>query len=375
MKKNLYRLCLILGFSMHFTQLSAMESLVVGCDGASGQLQYYFQKIMGPADCSPHHHMLHIDLRPTASARCPHQRYQQADAKSWNPGSVVLQEVFMELFPSMYVTSAEGLQLMFFRDNPRQFEQTFKKTVAELRAAHNTLKTMLGDQAPSLEEMIEEARQRMSQEPVIDKTLMPDTIKNLACYMSENAVLAIEHLPYIDIRPLTLYPSMAVRINERNPFHLYVSPIFMDLLKVCLADEADKEAVWTGVRERLQQEGITEAQRENLIAEVNTSEALCKSAIANVQALLTEEPFMDILNTDIAVLSQDFPQQKVCFTNSLSAVIAVEFYMLQNQQTSDSGIQKFLADSGFKDIRMERVAENQYNHRKNSWMIFAKRNA
>jgi hypothetical protein len=165
MKKNLYRLCLILGFSMHFTQLSAMESLVVGCDGASGQLQYYFQKIMGPADCSPHHHMLHIDLRPTASARCPHQRYQQADAKSWNPGSVVLQEVFMELFPSRGVRSEGDLRRYIYQNNAEEFEKDFKDQV-------NKLSNVLGTNPALLREMTEKMKEDMLQSPEIDRTLM-----------------------------------------------------------------------------------------------------------------------------------------------------------------------------------------------------------
>ncbi|MBY0281293.1 MAG: hypothetical protein K2W94_03950 [Alphaproteobacteria bacterium] len=379
MKKKLPQLYLIFGFLMHLTQVLAMEetdiSVVVGCDGSPGQLQRYFQEIMGNGNCTIHDHMLHVDLRPTGTAKCACEKYQLADAKSWNPGGVVLQDVYMELFPSRGVRNEADLRRWVYQNDPREFERDFEEVQEKLPAEYAILKQILGSQAPSLKEMIETAKKEMLQPPETDRTLMPDTVKNLVRYMKEGATLAIEHIPYVDIRPLSVSQLMAMQFAERNPFHLYVSPLFMDLLQVCLAgDEISKEAVWIGVRERLQQQGIVETQIADLLAEANANETLCRRAILNIQALLPEEPFMEILQAELFALSEGFPNQKGPFVSSLSSVIAVELYMLQNQEAPALGIQKFLKDNGFRDVRMERVAENPYNQRKNSWMIFAKKN-
>ena len=70
---------LLFVFLIKFSCLFAAEdsglSVVIGCDGKSGQVQRYCQIILGEADCCPHHSMLHVDLRPRDSAKCPPENY------------------------------------------------------------------------------------------------------------------------------------------------------------------------------------------------------------------------------------------------------------------------------------------------------------
>ncbi len=225
-------------------------SVVIGCDGTPGQLQPYFQRIMGPGDCTPHHDWLHVDLRHTHLVQCPHENYVQADAKTWKPlASRQISRVFMELFPSQYVRTSEDLD----------------------RLANRMQAPMAGKE---FEEMLR----------------------------------------------LRGFPQ----------------------------------------------------------EEAKAAQVLCPTAISNIKRLMlenrmSEEDFTTRLYEEISALSDDPPSYNDDFKLTLASVIAVELYMLQNQAHSDSGIQKFLRENGFKDIRVERVAENPYNGRKNSWMITATR--
>jgi hypothetical protein len=364
---------ILIKFSCLFAAEDSGLSVVIGCDGKSGQVQHYYQTIMGEADCCPHHHMLHVDLRPRDSAKCPPENYMQADAKSWKP-EAPLRHVYMELFPSKYVSNQEDLRRMLYQVDPGQLEIAFAQTAASITSKYPAMKAQLGNLAPSLERILEDTREFMSQKPVIDQTLMPDTIKNLAQYMRENGLLEIEHIPYTDIRPLKISPSVATYLSERNPFHLNVSPVFIELLQSSL-NPVKGSTIWEETRCKLREKEI---QIDGLIAEAVANESFCEAAITNIRGLLgekgfTAEFFTAQLEEDIRMLSVDFNEQY--FTNSLASVIAVEMYMLQNQADPSSGIQKFLRDNGFTDVTMNRIAVNTFNGRQNPWIISAKREA
>ncbi len=371
---------LLFVFLIKFSCLFAAEdsglSVVIGCDGKSGQVQRYCQIILGEADCCPHHSMLHVDLRPRDSAKCPPENYIQADAKSWKPNGR-LKSVYMELFPSKYVRNEADSRRMLYQVSPAEFEEDFAQTAASITSAYTVMKSQLGNHAPSLESMLEDTRKFMSQKPAIDQTLMPDTIKNLAQFMQENGLLEIEHIPYVDIRPLKIASLVVERLREKNPFHLDVLPVFIELLQSSL-DPAKRSTIWEETRQKLKEKEIQEAQIGALIAEAAANEDFCEMAITNVRRLLVEKGFTAELFTaqledDIRVLSVDFSDQY--FTNSLASVIAVEMYMLQNQADPNSGIQKFLRDNGFTDVTINRIAVNTFNGRQNPWIISARRDA
>ena len=283
----------------------------------------------------------------------------------------------MELFPSKYVRNEADSRRMLYQVSPAEFEEDFAQTAASITSAYTVMKSQLGNHAPSLESMLEDTRKFMSQKPAIDQTLMPDTIKNLAQFMQENGLLEIEHIPYVDIRPLKIASLVVERLREKNPFHLDVLPVFIELLQSSL-DPAKRSTIWEETRQKLKEKEIQEAQIGALIAEAAANEDFCEMAITNVRRLLVEKGFTAELFTaqledDIRVLSVDFSDQY--FTNSLASVIAVEMYMLQNQADPNSGIQKFLRDNGFTDVTINRIAVNTFNGRQNPWIISARRDA
>lgn len=265
---------------------------------------------------------------------------------------------FMELFPSEGVRTVIDLQRIAAAMDPRIKES----------AVSEVSKKLASYPAKMREELIAKMVEDMDTPPTIDFLLMMRSIKNLAGQMQLGGTLSIEHLPLISKKQEAII---------KNPFSLYVYPLFSDLLKAAMS--TDSEQVWSEAAERLSSQRVSSEEIEKLITEGKEKQVLCQQAIASVQEAmatstgeicLDSEAYFAQLNEEISIFGEDFFDKLAQFQLSLSAVVAIELERLEQSQP-DSSINKFLQKHGFANIQHERVLINSFNGRRNSWMITA----
>lgn len=309
----------------------AMESqkddlyLVVGNSRKEGKVNIWWKRIMGNETDFTHRSTFEgkattLDLEPCALTELPHI---QADAKTYNPGSPCIRAVFMELIPSIGV-------------------DTFGFVKEECRDAEGELTKL---------------------------RLMPDIIRNLSLYMPSGATLEIEHLPHFTLLDSNFYAKFISYLRRKNPFHAFLSPVFMENLKVrdYLGAE-QKIAYWSKVREQKLILGWSLEDANTIISEAARSHPILLEALSRVQQLLgiNSESFNSRINADIKLYEKSPQKYFGMFHNALSSVVAQEFCLLSQQ----GAIKEFLEKKGFTNTLIQHQ-DNRYNGRKNVWMISA----
>lgn len=305
--------------------------LVVGSTRKESYVNPFAKKIFGDTVDFTHQNTFNgkattLDICPSAILDVPHI---QADALSYKPGpNAVIRAIFTELFPSIYLTS-----------------QQVSRTKNEKRDPKEVWSEMM---------------------------LMPETIRNLAQYMTEGATLEIEHLPFTSFYEMGYYVQAVSTLRKYNPFHGFLSPFFMENLEARnhLGIDA-KVAFWKTILDAKKSfmPWNDEAAGSGVDEAIKSHPKLLQ-AIQNIAILLPNEQVEARLNIEFN-LYQTNPAQffSSLFRGSLSEFIASEFTMLSQQDL----IKAFLERNGFKDVRVERK-DNPYNNRKNVWMISASRN-
>ncbi len=279
------------------------------------------------------------------------------DACAYVPSKPIA-EVFMENFPSWGARDVMNLQRLNVTMHPElsvEIHKEFQKQTS---------------MCPPIVQAIIQTRMfiDLNTPCTIDPLLMPRAIKNLRKHMRSGAKLYIEHMPLF---------SLPAEKKGKNPFSLYVYPLFPDLLKAVTVTDA--EQVWYDAGERLYRLDIPLESIRSIILEGKEKQELCKKAIELVQVAMANatgkfyferNTYFEQLNKEINSFSTNFLGKQAQFQQSLSVVIALELERLE-QSRADSSINQFLQSQGFTNIQQERVDRNPFNGRSNSWMITA----
>lgn len=299
--------------------------LVVGNCRREGAINIWWKHIVGNQTDFTHKNTYNgkattLDIESSAISGVPHI---QADAKTYNPGSQCIRSIFMELFPSIDI-----------------------RQIGVTKGAGN-------NPEKELEKM----------------KLLPNVIRNFSLYMFPGSLLEIEHVPHFTLFDSNFYVRCVSYLKEENPFHLFISPLFMENLKSKkIIDPSHKLEYWEQVKAQKLSQKWTEENTNTVIAEAAESHPLLLQALINIQQFIgfNEVQFHKRIDTEIEDYEKDAGKFHASFHNTLSSVVAQEFCLLSQHDL----IKNFLEQSGFEKVHIAHQ-DNKYNGRKKVWMITA----